>query len=127
MWQLEQQWAANREKLTQLEQQNAEGMNISEQRLDEARRRIEMDKAHAAAIEQAKAQKQAAADAEEKRIEERRQANVQAALDTFLRRARLSFASDADFEAAKPELIKQWSVRQALADTDSMPTPRIRL
>jgi hypothetical protein len=117
MWQLEQQWKTNREKLAQLEQHKADGMMISDARLEAARRQVERDDIHAASIEQAKADKQAKADAETKRIQERNEAHAKAHEEQLLVRARLTFNGTSEqWEAIKSDLLRDLLRREALGE-----------
>ncbi len=130
MWHLNQQFEANRQKLAKLEQQKAEGMNISDARLTEAREQVARDVGHAAAIERALAEQQAQADAELQRVEERRRALVQAAQEAYKRLARSQWpGTQAQFDAAWPELLRDWQMRQTTDATAALAAslPRIRL
>ena len=76
--------------------------------------------ANAEAREQARQASLAEADAKAAAQQQRRDAAVKAAQDAFLREARARFpGTDAEWEQAKGEVLKQWQIRQALSDDDA--------
>lgn len=130
MWQQQQQWKQNRDALTKLEQQKAEGWQIGDDRLEAARRQIARDEANAAAIEQVYVDEQAAVDAQRQQHTERHAQQSQQAQDAYQRMARLQWPGDqASFDAAWPRLLEDWQIRQTAEHTAALAVnvPTIRL
>jgi hypothetical protein len=130
MWQQQDMWRQNKERLDRLEAQKAEGMQIGDGLLASARRQVEMDNRNATAIADAEKQKQATAAAIQQQVADRQAQQGQVAQEAYKRLARTQWPGDqASFDAAWPRLLQDWQVRQTAESAAALaaPLPGIRL
>jgi hypothetical protein len=130
MWQMQDSWRQNKERLERLEGQKAEGMQIGDERLEAARRQVAFDERNATAIADAEKQKQANAAAERQKVDERRTQDGQAEQEAFRSRSRPLWDGDqASFDTAFPALWQQEQIRRTTERAAALaaPLPGIRL
>lgn len=117
MWQLQQQWDQHRTKLAELEKQKREGMHISDERLNAARRQVELDQTNAASIAAAQDAQQKTVAAEAAKWKAQQAARGKEHEQQLLTSARLRFqGSDEAWEAVKGDVLNDLLRREALGE-----------
>lgn len=101
---------------TTLKQQRAAGQYVSDYDMEQAEQIAAFQYKNAEIREQRLKEQEAARQAEAARVQAEQDARHQAAQEAYKRVARAHFpGSDKEFEAAWPDVLKAWQVRQAAA------------